>query len=111
MDIAQVDARVIRVVDVKTPASGEQQKNRLENFDHLTSRDQLKFVICNRDDYQWSKQMLADYDLNQRCEVLFSPSETQLPADQLADWILQDHLPVRMQMQLHKVLWGGGEGR
>jgi len=111
MDIKDVDSRVIRVVDVKTPASGEQDKNLYGNFDYLDGKDQLKFVICDRSDYAWSKNMLTQYKLADRCPVLFSPAEGQLEARQLADWILQDHLAVRMQIQLHKLLWGGGEGR
>ena len=111
LDISQVDERVIRIVDVKTPASGEQDKNLIENFELLTDKDQVKFVICNREDYEWSRQMLQDYRLTEKCEVLFSPSEGEMKPTELADWILQDHVKVRMQLQLHKILWGGGEGR
>ena len=111
IDISAVDSRVIRVVDVKTPASGEMEKNRYENFDCLKDTDQLKFVICDNDDYQWSKQMLSEYALTDKCEVLFSPVEGDMSATQLADWIIADQLNVRMQVQLHKILWGGGEGR
>lgn len=111
LDISQVDERVMRIVDVKTPASGEQQKNLPANYALLTPLDQVKFVICNHDDYEWSKVMLEQHALSSRCEVLFSPAEAEMPAADLADWILKDHLNVRMQLQLHKILWGGGEGR
>jgi 7-carboxy-7-deazaguanine synthase len=111
LDIAAVDARVSRVIDVKTPASNEAARNRLENFAHLTQRDQLKFVICSRADYDWSKQFLLEHGLGDRCRILFSPSYTQLSATSLADWILADRLPVRFQMQLHKVLWGDVPGK
>ena len=111
LDIAAVDERVIRIVDVKTPASGELDKNCFENFAFLKAKDQLKFVICNREDYEWSKALLQQHGLISRCEVLFSPVEDDMQPAQLADWILEDHLPVRMQLQLHKLLWGGGEGR
>jgi len=111
MDIAQVDARVARVVDIKTPASGEVERNRWENIALLTARDQLKFVVCDRADYEWSRTQLTDRKLNERAMVLFSPSATQLPAAELADWILADRLPVRLQVQLHKVLWGNVAGK
>ena len=111
LDISEVDERVIRVMDLKTPASGEVEKNRYENLGLLTGSDQLKFVICDEDDYRWAKQMLDKYQLTGRCEILFSAAEGQLKPQQLADWIILDRLPVRMQIQLHKILWGGGEGR
>ena len=110
MDIADVDPRVIRVVDIKTPASGEVERNRYENIDLLREPDQLKFVICDEDDYRWSRQLLRDRRLHRRCEVLFSPGSGQLPARQLADWVLRDRLPVRFQIQLHKYLWGDRPG-
>ncbi|WP_299579999.1 7-carboxy-7-deazaguanine synthase QueE [uncultured Microbulbifer sp.] len=107
MPVENVDPRVSRVVDLKTPASGEQHRNRMENMQVLTRRDQIKFVICDRSDYDWARFTLDQYRLPERVgEVLFSPSYEQLPARQLAEWILQDGLPVRMQMQLHKLLWG-----
>ena len=99
------------MVDLKTPASGEVEKNRYENLVHLGPRDQVKFVICDRADYEWAKAELARHDLAGRCEVLFSPSYGQLPAHELAEWILHDRLPVRFQIQLHKVLWGEERGR
>jgi 7-carboxy-7-deazaguanine synthase len=111
MRIAQVDSRVSRVVDVKTPGSGESARNLEENFAWLTPRDQLKFVICSREDYDWSKSYLQDHSLTERCQVLFSPSYTQVSPTALADWILADRLPVRFQLQLHKVLWGDVPGK
>ncbi len=111
LDVAAVDARVSRVIDVKTPASNEASRNRIENFRHLTPRDQLKFVICSRDDYEWSKAFLQEHHLSERCRILFSPSYNQLPPTMLADWILADRLPVRFQMQLHKILWGDVPGK
>ena len=111
IDIAAVDPRVARVVDLKTPGSGEQARNLLQNIALLTARDQLKFVLCDRADYEWARGMLREHDLAARCEVLFSPSYGQLPARELADWILEDQLPVRFQIQLHKILWGEEQGR
>jgi len=110
MDVSGVDPRVIKVVDLKTPGSGEVDRNLYANIDRLLPRDQVKFVICDRADYDWSVEMLNRYDLASRCEVLFSPSFGQQDATQLADWILQDQLPVRMQVQLHKYLWGNEPG-
>ena len=111
MDIAAVDARVTRVVDVKTPGSGESMRNRTENFAWLTRRDQLKFVICSRQDFDWSKAYLHQHRLSARCQILFSPSFTQVSPTSLADWILADRLPVRFQLQLHKILWGDVPGK
>lgn len=111
LDVAAVDPRVSRVIDVKTPASNEAARNRIENFAQLSQRDQVKFVICSRADYDWSKAFLLEHALTQRCRVLFSPSYNQLAPTLLADWILADRLPVRFQMQLHKVLWGDVPGK
>lgn len=111
LDIGPVDTRVSRVVDVKTPGSQEAERNRLENFGLLTERDQLKFVICSRSDYDWSKGYLQEHGLSARCRILFSPSYGQLPAATLAEWILADRLPVRFQLQLHKILWGDVPGK
>jgi 7-carboxy-7-deazaguanine synthase len=111
MDVAAVDSRVSRVIDVKTPGSREAARNRIENFAHLSARDQLKFVICSREDYDWSKAFLQEHGLTARSQVLFSPSYNQLSPTQLADWILADHLAVRFQMQLHKTLWGDVPGK
>jgi 7-carboxy-7-deazaguanine synthase len=111
MALAQVDPRVIKVVDVKTPGSGEQGRNRYEELPRLSATDLVKFVICSRADYEWSRARLAQLQLPPGCTVLFSPSHEQLPARELADWILEDHLPVRLQIQLHKYLWGNVPGR
>lgn len=110
MDIANVDPRVSRVMDIKTPGSGEQAKNRYENIPLLIDNDQVKFVICDRNDYDWAKKLLAEYDLSSRCDVLFSPVHAEIEARELAEWILADNLPVRMQIQLHKYLWGDKAG-
>jgi len=106
-----VDRRVMQVVDIKTPASGEVERNRWQNLALLRAGDQVKFVICNRDDYEWSRARIAELDLPAGIEVLFSPSHGELPARTLAEWILADRLAVRMQLQLHKVLWGDEPGR
>lgn len=111
MDISKVDPRVIRVMDLKTPGSGEESKNRYDNIALLEARDQLKFVICNRADYDWACHKLDEYQLSDRCEVLFSPIHGELKPADLADWIVADNLPVRMQLQLHKYLWGDEQGR
>jgi 7-carboxy-7-deazaguanine synthase len=111
MPLAGVDARVNRVVDVKTPGSGEEKRNRYEDLALLRGEEQIKFVICDRADYEWSRGQIDALKLPQRCTVLFSPSADQLPARQLADWILEDRLPVRFQLQLHKVLWGNVPGK
>jgi len=111
IDVADVDPRVVRVVDLKTPGSKEQHRNRMENIALLTANDQVKFVICDRDDYDWAKSILVEHRLDTRCEVLFSPSFTQVKPRELAEWIIADRLPVRFQMQLHKQLWGEEQGR
>lgn len=111
LSIAEVDTRVVKVMDLKTPASGEMEKNLYDNIDYLDAKDQLKFVICDESDYQWSCSMMEQYDLAERCEILFSVSHQVLKERELADWILRDHLPVRMQIQLHKYLWGDEQGR
>lgn len=111
LPVDEVDARVVKVVDIKTPASGEVAKNRFENLPLLTARDQIKFVICDRADYDWAKRCMSEHGLAARCEVLFSPSHQQVPARELADWIVADRLPVRFQLQLHKYLWGDERAR
>ncbi len=111
MDISELDARVSRVLDIKTPGSGESERNLWANIGQLTAHDQVKFVICDQADYEWACEMLREYELAARCEVLFSPSHEQLEARQLADWIVADALPVRFQIQLHKYLWGDVPGR
>lgn len=110
MDLAGVDARVMKVMDLKTPDSGECERNRWENLEHLGSDDQIKFVICSRADYEWARDCVFERKLDDICEVLFSPSWGQLPPGELADWIIADRLPVRMQVQLHKILWGDKPG-
>ncbi len=111
MPLAGVDPRVIRVVDVKTPGSGEERRNRYDDLTLLRPEEQIKFVICDRADFEWSRDKVSSLALAERCQVLFSPSAEQLPARELADWILADRLPVRFQMQLHKVLWGNVPGK
>ena len=111
MSIEQVDPRVYIVLDIKTPASGEEHNNRYENLSHIKTSDALKFVICNREDYLWSKKQVEELQLQNSCEVFFSPSADQLSATELADWIVQDQAPVRFQIQLHKVLWNNEAGR
>jgi len=111
LDIQAVDDRVCVVMDLKTPASKEVHRNLYSNVEHLKADDQVKFVICDRQDYDWAKFKIAEYRLNEKVsEVLFSPSFEQLPAKELAEWILSDGLSVRMQMQLHKLLWGDVPG-
>ena len=111
LDIAGVDPRVARIVDIKTPDSGEVARNRWDNLALLTARDELKFVLCSRADYDWAVERLRELRLPERCAVLFSPSHQQVTPRQLADWIVADRLPVRFQTQLHKQLWGGEPGR
>lgn len=106
MDIAAVDTRVMRVVDLKTPGSLEMDKNLWSNMDHITSHDQIKFVICDDNDYEWAKGVMVEHQLADRCEVLFSPSHRVMSLETLADAILRDNLPVRLQVQLHKYIWG-----
>lgn len=110
LDIADIDPRVSVVMDLKTPGSGEVEKNRFENIAQLKANDQVKFVICDRADYEWSRAQLEQHALAERCEILFSPSYGQLDATALADWILADRLPVRLQIQLHKLLWHDAPG-
>ncbi|HEY4645095.1 MAG TPA: 7-carboxy-7-deazaguanine synthase QueE [Steroidobacteraceae bacterium] len=111
LDVTSVDPRVVRVVDIKTPGSGECARNRLENLADLRATDQLKFVICDRTDYDWSRRFVAEHELAGRCPILFSPSHEQVKAVELAEWILADHAPVRLQIQLHKYLWGNVPGK
>ncbi len=110
-DVASVDSRVARVVDLKTPASGECARNRWENLPLLSAQDQVKFVLCDRGDYEWARDIVVTHTLARRCEVLFSPSYGQLAPAELAQWILDDRLDVRFQTQLHKQLWGEASGR
>jgi 7-carboxy-7-deazaguanine synthase len=111
IDVSEVDPRVSRVVDLKTPGSGEVARNRWENLALLGRHDQVKFVLCDRADYEWARERIAAHALERRCDVLLSPSHGQLEPRVLADWILADRLPVRMQLQLHKLLWGDTPGR
>jgi 7-carboxy-7-deazaguanine synthase len=106
MDIAPVDARVSVILDIKTPASNEEKNNSWGNLAHIKPKDEIKFVLCNRADYDWAKEKITELKLNEKCPIIFSPSYSQLKADELATWVLQDQLPVRMQVQLHKILWG-----
>jgi len=111
VDITDVDQRVRIVMDLKTPASGEMEKNRYENIAQLKSSDEVKFVIRDRADYEWSRDVLRQHELPARCDVLFSPVYGVLPPRTLAEWVLADRLPVRVQIQLHKLLWGEARGR
>jgi len=110
IDTDGVDARVAVILDVKTPGSGEAEKNRWGNLHRLKPQDEVKFVLCDRADYDWARQIMADYGIAQKCSVLFSPVHGSLDAAKLAEWILADRLPVRMQVQLHKILWGEKPG-
>jgi len=111
IDISDVDPRVICVMDLKTPGSGEEAKNHYDNIALLKQTDQLKFVICDREDYDWAVKKLQEYDLAARCEVLFSPIHGSLNSADLADWVVADNLAVRMQIQMHKYLWNDEPGR
>jgi 7-carboxy-7-deazaguanine synthase len=111
IDISEVDPRVSRVLDIKTPGSLEVARNRWDNLPLLTAHDQVKFVLCGRADYEWARGIVVEHDLAERCDVLFSPSKDELAARELADWIVADRLPVRFQMQLHKLLWNDEPGR
>jgi 7-carboxy-7-deazaguanine synthase len=111
MPLTGIDPRVIKVVDVKTPGSGEEHRNRYGELARLNGHDLVKFVICDRNDYEWSRAKLRELSLPVGCTVLFSPSHEQLAARDLADWILADRLPVRFQIQLHKYLWGNVPGK
>jgi len=111
LDVSGVDARAVKVMDLKTPASAEMDKNLYQNIEYLSEKDQLKFVIADNEDYQWSKSMMQQYDLAQRCEVLFSPVMGEMSPRVLADNIIKDNLPVRFQIQLHKYLWDDAQGK
>jgi len=111
MDVSGVDSRVSKIIDIKTPGSGEVERNLWQNLDCIGAQDEIKFVLCSEADYAWAKAVLAERALADRAPVLFSPSFHDLPAATLADWILRDRLPVRMQVQLHKQLWGEAQGR
>lgn len=111
MDICHLDTRVKRIMDIKTPASGEEGKNRYENIDCLNSHDEVKFVLCNRGDYDWARTIVEKYRISDKCQVLFSPEHQGMTATELADWIIEDKLNVRFQLQLHKYLWSNEPGR
>jgi len=111
LDVSGVDPRVSIVLDLKTPGSGEEERNRYTNLALLGRKDQLKFVLCDRRDYDWAVARIGEYGLAQRCEVLFSPAHGELDPARLAEWILSDRLDVRLQLQLHKLLWGDVRGR
>ena len=111
LDVSAVDKRVMKVLDIKTPGSGEVAKNLWGNLDLLSAHDEIKFVLCDEADYVWARSVLLEQNLAGKCEVLFSPAQGQLSPTDLADWILRDQLPVRMQLQLHKILWGNVAGR
>lgn len=111
IDIGDVDTRVSRVLDIKTPGSGEVARNLWSNIAQLTPHDQVKFVVCNRADFEWACEVLAEHRLHERCDVLFSPSHAQVSPRELADWIVEARIPVRFQTQLHKALWGEEPGR
>lgn len=111
LDVSGVDARVSKILDIKTPGSGEMGKNRWENLAHVRSTDEIKFVLLDLDDYEWAKQVLRERRLDRLCPVLFSPVYSELSPQRLAEWILRDQLPVRFQLQLHKLLWGETPGR
>ena len=111
VDISDVDGRVVKVMDLKAPGSGEESRNRWSNLDALTRRDQIKFVLADRADYEWARAVIAQRDLAGVCEILLSPVHGKLEPRDLAEWILADRLPVRMQIQLHKLLWGAQPGR
>ena len=111
MDTSAVDARVVKVLDIKTPGSGEEKKNRWSNLDTLNPHDEIKFVLCDEADYRWAVEILRERKLSEKCAVLFSPVYGQIAPADLAEWILRDRLPVRLQVQLHKLLWGNERGR
>ncbi len=111
LDVSKVDPRVVKVLDVKTPGSHEVSKNLFSNFDYLLPHDQIKFVICDRADYQWSKEFIDKHQLAKRADILFSPSFQQIQNEELAEWILQDRLQVRFQLQMHKYIWGDAQGK
>ncbi|MEW8505307.1 MAG: 7-carboxy-7-deazaguanine synthase QueE [Candidatus Thiodiazotropha sp.] len=111
LDIGAVDERVVRVMDLKTPGSGELESNMMANLDALRSDDQIKFVITGRADYEWSCAQMERYRIAQRCEVLFSPAQDRMDAAELADWMVEDRVQARLQLQLHKLLWGDQPGR
>jgi 7-carboxy-7-deazaguanine synthase len=111
LDVSAVDQRVMKILDIKTPASGEVNKNLWGNLDYLAATDEIKFVLCDEADYQWAKECLIERKLSDKCSVIFSPAQGQISATDLAEWILRDGLNVRLQIQLHKILWGNEKGK
>jgi 7-carboxy-7-deazaguanine synthase len=111
LDVSAVDPRVIKVIDLKTPGSTESKQNLWSNLNYLSAEDQIKIVICDQADYEWAKQIVVEKELTEKTQVLFSPSYRELSAEQLADWILRDRIPVRLQVQLHKTIWGDIPGK
>ncbi len=110
LSIKEVDPRIKIILDIKTPESGEEKKNHWDNLNLIHSKDEIKLVLCSREDYDWAKKILHQYKLTEKCDVLFSPVYQKLNATDLGNWILEDQLPVRMQIQLHKLLWGEKPG-
>jgi len=110
ISIKEVDSRIKIILDIKTPESGEEKKNHWENLNLIHAKDEIKFVLCSREDYDWAKKILDQYKLTEKCHVLFSPVYQKLNTTDLGNWILQDQLPVRLQIQLHKLLWGEKPG-
>ncbi|MEN9750795.1 MAG: 7-carboxy-7-deazaguanine synthase, partial [Pseudomonadota bacterium] len=110
ISIKEVDPRIKIILDIKTPESGEEKKNHWENLNFIHAKDEIKFVLCSREDYDWAKKILDQYQLTEKCHVLFSPVYQKINATDLGNWILQDQLPVRLQIQLHKLLWGEKPG-
>ena len=111
ISLKEVDERVKIIMDIKTPDSGEATKNRWENLELLKQTDELKIVICSREDYQWSKEIIEQYKISEKCPILFSPCAESIDPRDLAEWILTDQLPIRLQMQIHKILWNNQPGR
>jgi 7-carboxy-7-deazaguanine synthase len=111
LDVSGVDGRVVKVLDIKAPGSGEVARNLWANLDYLNPHDEIKLVLSDEADYAWARQVLSEHALDEKCAVLFAPVQGRLSPTALADWILRDHLPVRMQVQLHKLLWGDERGR
>ena len=111
INVSNVDKRVKKIIDIKTPGSAEENKNKFENLKHLTTKDEIKFVICDQSDYFWAKQKIIEKEMTKICEIIFSPVYKSLNPSDLANWILEDKLDVRMQLQLHKYLWGNQRGK
>ena len=111
IDISTIDSRVSIILDIKTPASNESDKNKIENYRYLKPKDEIKFVICNKDDFIWAKEYISEHNLDNYCPVLFSPSYDEMPIAELAELIIEHSLNVRLQTQLHKVIWGNINGR